>query len=345
MVGIVRVEVLDPQSSILASRTITNNAVTAFSGSNGFTHHVLGFRVPQNTVSATVRITDISPSGGWAVDPLVDALAVAPVPVADPENLLDNGSFEWPPVDPGTYIYLAASGLGQWQTDQGGFEVWVEGFANTQSAHGRQNLEVQGGPAPSGAVWQTVATTVGQDYELSFYYSPRPGYHTALSVAVNAQTLATLDADGGLLEGLTWRMFKTNFTATSPTTVLRFTDAPLVSGGAHIDNVVLKPITLSASLLAPIDGATFLEPETITLNAQVTPGASPIAVVHFYSNATHVAQVTTPPYTVTLSNVMAGSYSFSAQVMDSTGHAASSDPVHVVCETCQCLESSLWMAY
>ncbi len=80
----------------------------------------------------------------------------------------------------------------------------------------------------------------------------------------------------------------------------------------------------SIQLLTPTNGAVFIEPASVTLSANALEGSSPLTRVTFYSNATQVAQVLAPPYSVTLSNLTPGSYAFSAQVTDSAGQQAMS---------------------
>ena len=85
----------------------------------------------------------------------------------------------------------------------------------------------------------------------------------------------------------------------------------------------------AVSLTEPTNNAVFIEPATITLSAQAIPGGNPIALVHFLSNATQVAELMAPPYAVTLSNLAAGSYTFAAQAIDAGGLNATSAPVTV----------------
>jgi plastocyanin len=80
----------------------------------------------------------------------------------------------------------------------------------------------------------------------------------------------------------------------------------------------------SIQLVNPTNGAVFIEPAAVTLLAEAVEGGSPLANVTFFSNATQVAEITVPPYTLTLNNLAAGTYAFSAQVMDSAGQQATS---------------------
>ena len=88
----------------------------------------------------------------------------------------------------------------------------------------------------------------------------------------------------------------------------------------------------TVSLTEPTNNAVFIEPATLTLTAQATPGSNPITKVQFFSNATQVAELAAPPYSVTLSNLVAGSYTFAAAAVDSSGLNATSAPVAVTVE-------------
>lgn len=83
------------------------------------------------------------------------------------------------------------------------------------------------------------------------------------------------------------------------------------------------------NLISPVNGAQLVAPATVVLTAQVTAGSSPVAKVQFFSNATQVAELTSPPYSSTLSNLPAGQYTFSAEAVDTGGLKAESSLVAV----------------
>jgi len=95
-VGSVRVDIIAPDNSVLASRSVTNVSPALLTGTNGFTRANLSFTTPNNVASVTLRITDISPNGGVAVDPCIDDVRIYPRPPSNPENLMINGGFETP---------------------------------------------------------------------------------------------------------------------------------------------------------------------------------------------------------------------------------------------------------
>lgn len=88
----------------------------------------------------------------------------------------------------------------------------------------------------------------------------------------------------------------------------------------------------TVSLTEPADGAVFTEPGTITLSAMATPGSSDIAQVRFFSGDDPVGDVEVPPYSVTLSNLVAGPYTLTATATDIGGLSATSAPVSVTVE-------------
>ena len=85
----------------------------------------------------------------------------------------------------------------------------------------------------------------------------------------------------------------------------------------------------TVNLTEPPDGAVFTEPGVITLAAAATPGSSEIAQVQFYSGTDPVGEVDGPPYSLTLSNLVAGQYTFTARATDLGGLSATSAPVSV----------------
>jgi hypothetical protein len=157
------------------------------------------------------------------------------------QNLVVNGSFETPVISDATYAMVPATNASPWKTSGGTFEFWangmqVDGSQPTFSAHGRQNIEVLGG---GDAIWQAIATVPNENYVLSFYHSPRATVHSQLTVSVGSKEIATLDENGTGLAGFQWKRFTAKFTATSTSTVVRFSDTAPTGAGTHLDDVVI----------------------------------------------------------------------------------------------------------
>ena len=96
--------------------------------------------------------------------------------------------------------------------------------------------------------------------------------------------------------------------------------------------VVVKAATAvgpGVTLTSPGDGFPLVEPAQLRLIAAVTPGGSPVAMVHFYSGTDTVGEIMESPYSLTLSNLTAGSYSFTAQAVDTGGLVGTSPAVTV----------------
>lgn len=163
------------------------------------------------------------------------------------ENLIDNGGFEEETV--------TANG-GQWQifaTVAGwvvglsdGLEIWntFNGTNNDVAAEGKQNAELDGNDATS--ITQTVATTPGATYELSYAYSPRAGTVLAdskMEALINDAIVATDNTDGSAATANTWQSKSYSFVATGTTTKVSFRDAGVANAnggyGPLLDGVAL----------------------------------------------------------------------------------------------------------
>lgn len=127
-----------------------------------------------------------------------------------------------------------------------------------------------------------------------------------------------------------------NFTANnlssgaySFTAVAKSTDSAATSGVVHI--TVTAPVP-TVALTSPSEGATFTAPATINLSANAA--GAPITSVSFFNGATLLGSVPNAPYTLTLTNVAAGSYSFTA-VANTAETSATSAAVNVTVNASQ----------
>ena len=75
----------------------------------------------------------------------------------------------------------------------------------------------------------------------------------------------------------------------------------------------------AVSLTGPANGATFTAPATITLTATASDTDGTVTTVEFYAGTTFGGSDTTSPYSVTWSNVPAGTYSLTAVARDNVG--------------------------
>jgi hypothetical protein len=103
-----------------------------------------------------------------------------------------------------------------------------------------------------------------------------------------------------------------------------------VFGGALLDDLILgsnevaSPITVT---LAQPGGGT--APDNIQLGAAALDSYTNIAYVAFYSGPTLIGVASNTPYGLIWSNVLNGTYTLTAQVVDAAGYAQSSAPVLV----------------
>ena len=80
----------------------------------------------------------------------------------------------------------------------------------------------------------------------------------------------------------------------------------------------------TAALTAPANGATFTAPATITVSANAGDTDGTVARVDFYQGATLIGSDTTSPYSISWSNVPAGTYSLTARATDDDGATTTS---------------------
>ena len=87
----------------------------------------------------------------------------------------------------------------------------------------------------------------------------------------------------------------------------------------------------SISITNPTNGAVFISPATLSLVASASDSDGSVVKVEFFSNSTNkLAELTNAPYSFTWSNVLSGSYSFTAKATDNLGGVTVSSPVNVI---------------
>ena len=85
----------------------------------------------------------------------------------------------------------------------------------------------------------------------------------------------------------------------------------------------------TASLTSPANGATFIAGANITLSANASDSDGTISKVEFFNGATSLGAKTSTPYSLTWSNVPAGSYTLKAVVTDNGGLTGTSATVSI----------------
>ncbi|BCW99738.1 MAG: hypothetical protein KatS3mg024_2565 [Armatimonadota bacterium] len=168
-------------------------------------------------------------------------------------NLIVNGSFENPQLNPNQVMLL--SSIPGWSIEPAGSSALIEvqrvNAAGTPAADGEQYVELDSNQ--SSRIFQIVTTDVGQGYELSWWFSPRPGTlerDNYLGVYVDDVLVATSGPQAGL-GGYqnSWTRFSYVFTATQTSTKISFADlGPSDSVGTYLDDVRLVAIPEPAFL-------------------------------------------------------------------------------------------------
>ena len=160
-------------------------------------------------------------------------------------NLMVNGSFERPVVPAGTFTnFDTGVSFAGWQVVGETGNVSVIGATYTgegdtfPAAVGEQWLDLTGdGSNKATGVQQTIATTAGSAYTLTFYvgnaYGGSFGLTSTLNVFVNGtQIFAVTNFAGEGLTSIVWQKYTTTIVATSSETTFAF-----MNGDGPTDNV------------------------------------------------------------------------------------------------------------
>jgi len=190
------------------------------------------------------------------------------LPVCDPEQeLIINGGFELPLVSAPQLWDIFDSVAGDWTVEwrndipatwgdytrpdpahlelQAGVNGWL-------SYEGNQYAELDtdwDGPAGSLSnepasvkIYQDISTIPGENYNLNFYFSPRPSTaqgDNALEVKWNGNILGSISQAGS--SNNNWSQYNYNFTANTSTTRLEFADLGIANSlGTFLDSVSLR---------------------------------------------------------------------------------------------------------
>ena len=178
-------------------------------------------------------------------------------------ELVVNGSFESDVIS-SPYAQLSTitgwtssvSGNTAFELQKGATQGGLSGF-NPVAADGMQYLELNTESLSSTS--QTLATTAGSNYTLSFAYSGRPDTPGGANSLMNVYWGSTLLTPTSLIgnTGGVWQSYSQNLTALGSSTVLRFESIGPVSAptyGSYLDNVsvmaaVPEPETYAMMLL------------------------------------------------------------------------------------------------
>jgi len=197
----------------------------------------------------TFSVEAVNPSNGTVSDPATYTWTITTANT----DLMTNGSFEADPFDyNGTFDLGSSNPLTGWTTSTSGLYPWGLPYPNTYNAgptpYGNQWVIV-GNECDQGISWieQTINTTVGQTYTLSFALASEEGGSGAqveVSFPTGSSTTSqTFTAPPRVTNFWdTWATSSMDFTADSASATIRFTSVPVsVSEGcdAGIDNVAV----------------------------------------------------------------------------------------------------------
>ena len=85
----------------------------------------------------------------------------------------------------------------------------------------------------------------------------------------------------------------------------------------------------SVSLTAPAGGSTFTAPASMTVSASASDSDGTVSRVDFYQGSTQIGSDTSSPYSMSWTNVAAGTYSLTAVARDDDGATRTSSAVSV----------------
>src|SRR5207237_1670578 len=97
----------------------------------------------------------------------------------------------------------------------------------------------------------------------------------------------------------------------------------------------------SVALTSPATGASFTAPASVTLTATASDSDGTVAKVAFYAGSTLLGTATAAPYTITWSNVSAGSYTLTAVATDNASATSTSGAVAITVNAASPPPSSL----
>jgi uncharacterized protein DUF642 len=172
------------------------------------------------------------------------------------QNLLQNGSFEDPVVDPGTALLTPT--IPGWANTGDPCPIEVQNNCCGSPSDGAQHLELDSDSCSS-SISQTVATQPGAKYVLSFDFSPRPSvFDNRVIVSWNGSQvfdLIEISPPGGDVD---WIHHTAVVTATGTTSTVDFAGADAPDGvGSYLDNLPepgrSSPLAAGLLLIAGLD--------------------------------------------------------------------------------------------
>jgi hypothetical protein len=218
-------------------------------------------------------------------------LAAGIAGTAGAQNLIVNGSFEEPNVPtPGIGFFPSIPGWSHQArpgTTSAGFEIQDHVAGAPAAGAGSQFVELDSdGPS---RIFQSVATSAGSTYRLSFLYSARPGTPAVDNDFQVTAGPATLHIGPLTSAGQTqWQAGTVSFVATGASSLIEFLDLgpeqPAGAGiGAYIDLVSVELTNSPPVCTAVAPNRASLWPpnhklRTITVSGATDPDSDPVAI-------------------------------------------------------------------
>ncbi|OGY43191.1 MAG: hypothetical protein A3B89_00865 [Candidatus Buchananbacteria bacterium RIFCSPHIGHO2_02_FULL_40_13] len=168
-------------------------------------------------------------------------------------NLVVNGGFETPDVSTGGWAIYPDASQTSWTVESGaGLEIQDHAAGDPHSGNQLAELDSNN----SSVISQTLSTVAGQQYRLTFWYSPRPnrpaGDNTigAMVKVVSDSTILVNDTIGATSAGgsqTSWQEFTYNFIATDNSTKVIFSDLGTNNSyGGYLDDISVKELECSS---------------------------------------------------------------------------------------------------
>jgi choice-of-anchor C domain-containing protein len=295
----------------------------------------------------------------------VAGMSVAPTSAgaSPPTNLIQNGSFESVAQQTTSFVRVNAgsSAISDWtvftpsiyEGDGGSVDYTASSYFVAED--GNYSIDLAGSSRTPGGVAQSVATTPGVEYSLSFWSAvngkEKPGIKHIMKVSVNGSALDRVKAVS-VGPNLNWVQNTATFTASSTSSLIEFGDATPTDRdqGPTLDNVSLTevPDTITPSPAAIADqttGVSFTAPvATFTDSYPNAPTSDFAANILWGDGGTSTGMITASgsTYTVTGTHSYAASDSYTVETDISSiagSTASTSEMVSVVDLVTGCTDS------
>lgn len=164
-------------------------------------------------------------------------------------NLVTDGSFESAVVAAGTYKNYGGASLSGWIALPGSL-IEVRNADVGAAEDGSKYVELDS--THNSSMLTSIDTTIGQTYELSFWYSNRSGVAVAsngISVDTGSGAIAAPTLAYNATSGNVWSLFTTYFTATDTSTTVMFSATGANDSlGTSLDNISITAVPEPATL-------------------------------------------------------------------------------------------------